>query len=148
MRIRTNQTHGDKVQDLFSPMIPIFHLSLKNSQRYDHGKKSSKRCGVFCPQLYMCFSKSYFMFTIKTNTLSLVTFQKFFVCAKFQWWRSFCKIFFKNRLEFHSDYVKSHLFYLITVQCYVEYRVGNKKTPHLLELFFPWSYLYEFLRLR
>ena len=47
MRIRTNQTHHDKVKDLFSPMISIFHLSLKNSQRYDHGKKSYKRCVVF-----------------------------------------------------------------------------------------------------
>ena len=46
MRIRTNQTHHDKVQHLLSPMIPIFRLSLKNSQRYDHGKKSSKG-GVF-----------------------------------------------------------------------------------------------------
>ena len=41
MRIRTNQTHHDKVKDLFSPMIPI-RLSLKNSQRYDHGKKVPK----------------------------------------------------------------------------------------------------------
>ena len=47
MRIRTNQTHHDKVQDLFSPMIPIFRLSLKNSQKYTMAKKVQKGSAFF-----------------------------------------------------------------------------------------------------
>ena len=47
MNISKNKTYHEKVYDLTSPTIPHFQLSLKNSQSYDHFKKSSKRCGVF-----------------------------------------------------------------------------------------------------
>ena len=65
MKIRTNQTHHDKVQDLFSPMIPIFRLTLKNSQRYDHSKKSSKRCGVFFVHNYIYIPNQKKMFPLE-----------------------------------------------------------------------------------
>ena len=47
MRIRTNQNTLWQSSRSLSPMISIFHLSLKNSQRYDHDKKNSKRCVDF-----------------------------------------------------------------------------------------------------
>ena len=47
MKISKNKTYHKKVQDLSSPTIPHFQLNLKNSQSYDHFKKSSKRWAVF-----------------------------------------------------------------------------------------------------
>ena len=45
--ISKNKTYYEKVYDLSSPTIPHFQLNLKNSQSYDHFKKSSKRCVGF-----------------------------------------------------------------------------------------------------
>ena len=42
-----NPNNHDKVQDLLSSMISIFYLSLKNSQRYDYGKKVPKGAAFF-----------------------------------------------------------------------------------------------------
>ena len=72
MKKKKNKTYHEKVQDLSSPTIPNFQLNLKNSQSYDHFKKSSKRCAVFF--VPYCILKKYTVRDKKIPPLSATFF--------------------------------------------------------------------------
>ena len=137
MTITKIQTHHDKVQDFISSLISIFLLGLKNCSEAEKLKILWERlkCVLtttfksklhlfwrllryfgflllsFIWKIFICFWKYYLMFTIKVNTFPHTTFQKFFVCEKFQWWRLFCKKLFEKNPFF------TYTFELSTTAC-------------------------------
>ena len=73
-------------------MIPIFHLSLKTSQRYDRSKKVLKgKLFFFYPELYIIFL--YFILKVRIS--------KYYICA------CFC-IFFSLATDIHQPIILSN----------------------------------------